>query len=242
MAPTYITLPNKDQSMLPGQRGTGNYTVKLAETISFPGKWEAFLLSATIPFTWYNVTHNNNLLVFLSERGERDVRLAPGNYDSVSMLVAAITELLKDDTGTAVSVDSATMRTTITIINEHTLSGPLLELLGFPAGAHFEIGTHVSPNLVDITGGVNSLQVYVSIIENTNVGSFQVPLLATIPLGDASPGDIIHWEAGGPDYEVYELNTRSFQSIEVDIRDTRGENIDFNSYDLSIRIGIRKAR
>ena len=69
MAPTYITPSNKDRSVLPGQRGTGNYTVKLAETISFPGKWEAFLLSATIPFTWYNVTHNNNLLVFMSERG-----------------------------------------------------------------------------------------------------------------------------------------------------------------------------
>ena len=83
---------------------------------------------------------------------------------------------------------------------------------------------------------------YVSIIENTNVGSFQVPLLATTPLGNASPGDNIHWEAGGPDYEVHELNTWSFQSIEVDIRDTRGESIDFNGYDLSIRIGIRKAQ
>ena len=83
------------------------------------------------------------------------------------------------------------------------------------------------PNLVDVTGGVNSLLVYVNIIENTNVGSFQVPLLATIPLNNARPGDIIHWAASGPDYEAHVLNTRSFQSIEVDVRDSRGTIINF---------------
>jgi hypothetical protein len=235
MAPTYITLPNKDRSVLPGQHGTGNYTVKLAETLSFPGDWEAFLVSATIPYTWYNVTGQNNLLVLPGKK----VRLTPGNYDTVSTLVAAINKLL-GNIGPTVSVDSATMRATITVTNDHTLSGPLLELLGFPAGTKLEAGTHVSPNLVDITGGVNSLLVYVSIIQNTNVGSFQVPLLATIPLGNASPGDIIEWAASGPDYEAHQLNTRAFQSIEVDVRDTHGESIDFNNYDLSIRIGIRK--
>lgn len=133
------------------------------------------------------------------------------------------------------------MRTTITVFSDHSLSGPLLELLGFPVGTTLEVGTHVSSSLVDVTGGVNSLLVYISIIKNTKVGSFQLPLLAQIPLENASPGDIIHRAASGPDYEAHELNMRSFQSIEVDVRDTHGESIEFNQYDLSIRIGIRKS-
>ena len=72
--------------------------------------------------------------------------------------------------------------------------------------------------------------------------SFLVPLLATIPLGDARPGDIITWTASGPDYEAHVLNTRSFQTVEVDIRDTKGRSIDFNNYDLRIQIGIRKSQ
>ena len=91
MAPTFITLPNKDPSVLPGQHGTGNYTVKLTETLSFPREWEAFLVSADIPYTWYNVTERNNLLVLLG----KTVRLAPANYDSAKDLVAAVNKLLR---------------------------------------------------------------------------------------------------------------------------------------------------
>ena len=63
MTQTFITLPNKDRSVLAGQCGIGNYTVKLAETLSFPGELKYSLLSATIPYTWYNITEKNNLLV-----------------------------------------------------------------------------------------------------------------------------------------------------------------------------------
>jgi hypothetical protein len=135
------------------------------------------------------------------------------------------------------------LSSSVTTTPDTYLSGPILKLLGWPLDAKIgspDGGAFTSPNIADITGGMNSLLVYVSIIENTNVGSFQVPLLATIPLGNASPGDIIQWIATGPDYEAHNLNIHSFQSIEVDIRDTRGESIDFNKYDLSIHIGIRK--
>ena len=197
-------------------------------------------MSATVPYTWYNVNSQNNALKLPG----KTLRLSPGNYDSASELVTAVNSLLTadDSANPTISLHNNTMRSTIKITNDHALSGPLLELLGFTAETTLETGTHVSPNLVDVTGGVNSLLVYLSIIENSNVGSFLVPLLATIPLGDARPGDIITWTASGPDYEAHILNTRSFQTVEVDIRDTKGRSIDFNNYDLRIQIGIRKSQ
>lgn len=102
MAPTFITLPNKDRSVLPGQRGTGNYTVKLSETLSFPGDWEAFLVSADIPYTWYNVTEQNNQLVLPG----KTLRLTPANYTSAATLVAAIDKLLEQELANpTISVD-----------------------------------------------------------------------------------------------------------------------------------------
>ena len=234
MAPIYITLPNKDRSVLSTQHGTGNYNVKLSETLSFPGEWEAFLVSADIPYTWYNVTDKNNNIVLPG----KTIHLTPGNYSSASMLIENINKLL---TNVTISVDQNSMRVTVKV-NKDYISGDILQLLGFPIGTKLGVGIHTSPHLVDITSGVNSILVYLSIIQNTNVGSFQVPLLKTIPISDAQPGDIIHWEAKGPDYEAHKLNTRSFQNIEVDIRDTLGNSIDFNNYTIQLLVGIRKSK
>jgi hypothetical protein len=234
--PVYITLPNKDRSVLSGQFGRSNYVVNLAETLSFPGTWECFLLSASIPYVWNNVTESNNSLVLPG----KEVRLTPGNYSSAKILIEAITKLLDGAADPKFSVDESTMRTTIVVTTDHSIGGPLLQLLGFPAGTELKNGTHISPNLIDITGGVHSLLVYISIIEQTNVGSYQAPLLATIPLANAAPGDIIQWTANGPSYEAHKLNTRSFGSIEVDIRSNLGTSLDFQGFDASIRIGIRK--
>ena len=234
----YITLPNKDNSVLSGQFGRSNYVVNLAETLSFPGgAWECFLLSASIPYVWRNVTESNNSLIL----PDKTVRLTPGNYRSAKSLIQAISKLLDGHADPQLSVDESTMRTTIMVSTDHSIGGPLLQLLGFPAGKLLKKGTHVSPNLIDITAGIHSLLVYVRIIEQTNVGSYQAPLLATIPLGDAVPGDIIQWTAKGPSHETHKLNTRSFGGIEVDIRSNLRTGLDFQNFDANIRIGIHKS-
>ena len=237
MATVYITLPNKDRSVLPEQRGTGNFVVKLAETLAFQGgEWECFLVSANIPYTWTNVSERNNTLVVSGTT----LRLKPSNYDSVDALLVAIKALI-DDSGVTITVDPNTMRTLVALNRGKSLEGSLLGILGFPIDKQLQGGvSHESPELVDITGGVNSLLVYLSIIQNTYVGSYRVQLLETIPIGNAIPGDIINWFVTGPDYQGHKLNTRSFQSIEVDIRDTHGRVIDFNNYSLEIKIGFRQ--
>ena len=239
MTTVYITLPNKDRSVLPDQRGTSNFTVKLAETLSFPGgEWECFLVSATIPYTWTNISDRNNTLILSGTT----LRLKPSNYDSVDDLLAGIKALI-NDSGVTITVDPNTMRSSVSLNRGKNLQGSLLGILGFDIDKILQGGaSHESPDLVDITSGVNSLLVYLSIIQNTYVGSYRVQLLETIPIGNANPGDIINWFVTGPDYQGHKLNTRSFQSIEVDIRDTHGRVVDFNNYSLELKIGFRQTR
>ena len=76
MTTTYITLPSKDPSVLPGAV-SGNYRVQLGSSLSFPeGDFEVFLLDAEIPFTWYNITEQNGTL--LLKGGKKT--FAPGYY------------------------------------------------------------------------------------------------------------------------------------------------------------------
>lgn len=238
--PTIITLPNKDSSILQNQYGTGNYTVKLSQSLKFSGEWEVYLLAATIPYTWYTISNVNNTLLITGAMMPKEVKIPNGNYSDIPTLVDEI-QTRFEKIGISFSTNHLTMRTTIVIKNGRWLSGPILEILGFKPDAILPPGTHISPNISDITGRVPSLLIYISIIENTYIGSIEAPLLATIPIKDSKPGDIIHWKASGPDYEVHKLKNSSFQTIEIDIRDSKGNSIDFNSHDISIRIGIRKS-
>ena len=86
--------------------------------MKLPGEWECFLLSATIPSTWCNITEKKNLLVLPA----KTVRLTPANYNSAEDLETTISKLLAQESANpTVSVDYATMRTTVRVTSDHTL-------------------------------------------------------------------------------------------------------------------------
>ena len=211
MAPsTIITLPNKDRSILQDQYGTGNYIVKLCQSIKFSGEWEVYLLAATIPYTWYTISNENNTLLITGAMMPKEVKIPNGNYNDIPTLVDVIKTHF-EKLGITISTDPLTMRKTIVINHGFWLSRPILELLGLKPEVILPPGTHISPNISDITGRIPSLLIYISIIENTYIGSIEAPLLATIPIKEAGPGDIIHWNASGPDYEKHKLKNSSFK-------------------------------
>src|SRR6266436_196876 len=79
----------------------------------------------------------------------------------------------------------------------------------------------------DMNAGVHSLYVYCDIIEPSIVGDTYSQLLRVVEIPGSVPfGDqcIIRYEK--PYY--FSLNTRSFQTIEIDIKDDSGERINFN--------------
>ena len=68
MSTTYILLNSADPSVLKDS-SPGDFVVQLGRTHTFTKDSEVFLSEAVIPFTWYNITHENNKLIVMSAAG-----------------------------------------------------------------------------------------------------------------------------------------------------------------------------
>ena len=96
------------------------------------------------------------------------------------------------------------------------------------------IGTNAS----DINGGINNIYVYTDLIENVTVGDTQAPLLRIVDAG-VKFGDIIHQSFETLRY--IPLRKKSFDTVEVAIRDAFGKPISFESGILVVTLHFRRA-
>ena len=95
-----------------------------------------------------------------------------------------------------------------------------------------------SPKIAD-TGGLASVFIYLSIVENSAQGSFSVPLLKEVPIKGGRFGDIIQYRQKLP-VETHVLNTPIIvRSIEVNIKNHFNETIDFKEEPVNLMIRIR---
>ena len=96
-------------------------------------------------------------------------------YGTVTILIEAVTNVDKD-TGIKTPTKHLYTESGRDSTQNDSLSGTIVKLPGF------ERNTVLKPeaNLAEITGGVNILLICISILNTTDVGSFQVPLLAEV--------------------------------------------------------------
>ena len=90
----------------------------------------------------------------------------------------------------------------------------------------------------DINGGIHNMYVYSDIVENVILGDTEAPLLRIVETA-GSYGDIIH-HSFDP-LRFIPLRRKSFDSIEIDIRDAYGQPMSFESGILTVTIHIRRA-
>ena len=230
----YLRLSSGDPSVLATSKA-GDFTIQLGTAMSCEGDCVAYLLEATIPFTWTNVTASDHLTV-TNESGETITTLPPAYYTSIPLLVAALDRALKIATPSVTfSTDSTTMRVSIDC-EAATVAGSFLHILGWPKGTILK-GKQQAPGFGDITRGVRSAFVYVDCIQPTNAGSFQVQLLKEVPTGTHKPGDVIHWRAQMP-VEKHMLNTQTLSQLKVSIKDIHNKVLDFNGFDVGLLLAI----
>ena len=234
---TYIQLNSSDPSVLDHSTG-GDFTVQLGKSFNFSNDYEVYLSEGVFPFTWHNVTSANNELTV----GSKKIKLAEAYYESIPILLKALTAALKSASLSAIkmTVDPITMKVTIDA-GATTVRGMLLRMLGFPKGATIT-GKMTAPGMVDITGGVSSLYVLVDCVENSTAGSFSVPLLKKIEVTRVDrPGDLMHFRAHEP-VEAHRLNQQSLMHVEVNIKNALGRTVDFNGSHVDLTLGIRRIR
>ena len=93
---------------------------------------------------------------------------------------------------------------------------------------------------IDLSLGIPSqMYVYLNILQDQIVGHTRAPLLRTIPtVIDAKFGSMTTYRCEHPVY--YDLNTKSFDNIEVNIRTDTGEFLPFNHGTLTLLVHFRQ--
>mgnify|MGYP003401617484 FL=1 len=101
-----------------------------------------------------------------------------------------------------------------------------------------EVQTFCGTNASDINGRIHNMYIYTDLIENVTVGDTEAPLLRIVETAGKF-GDVIHQSFKMLRY--IPLRKKSFDTIELDIRDVFGEPVSFESGILVVTLHFRRA-
>jgi hypothetical protein len=117
-------------------------------------------------------------------------------------------------------------------------SKKLAHLLGFDVQM-VESTSIIGDRPVDIEGGLHALYVYCDVLECVAVGDTMAPLLRIVTV-KGSRGEMSYVQYDQPRYVP--LQKKSFDSIEIDIRDDIGKPIPFDAGKLIVTLHFRRSR
>ncbi len=241
---------------------TANFTTSIAPPIEvsdpsrkLPSLYECALYQGTIWYSWPNIAseYNNNVFTYNPGSGNVHITIPDGLYD-LDDLNAYIQKIMKSngDYDSANNVyyitiegNDNTITCDITLDNGYSVdftSGSLREILGFNSEVLSGDGLHTSENIVDITRGVDSIQIHCSIITaNSAGGAYRYGgstdvLYQFIP--NVRPGSLIVLEPTNQLF--YPIRFGQIDSVEIKITDQIGRPIDLRGENTNIVLQFRK--
>lgn len=253
----YLTLLSNSSVKYYPKNTANKFVTQLPQRIELHDDMEVALFEIQYPSV-ANVTKGNNTLsVTYSVKSTEDVRtvmktieIKPGYYQSVSAVLQAINSVITTETRelnifltevkSFTKVDHAVDSSISSVIFCDILS---LQL-GFEPDMNI-ISVKKSPNMHRLNAGFpKQLYVYCDIFDSHVVGDIFSPLARVISL------DMLwHKEKYGSNSALlfnlpmyFPVAKREFSSITIDIRDTFGDPIAFDSEVLSIVLHIRPRR
>ena len=103
----------------------------------------------------------------------------------------------------------------------------------------FARGHFISYRRTDIKGGVSSIYIYSNLVQYSYVGDAYAQLLRTIPVKETEKwGDVVHHVFDKP--HLIPLQSRNFDTIEIDIKDDAGAHIPFEIGRVTIKLVFKK--
>ena len=237
----YITLPSNSSLNYFGGNTVTNYTTKLTKNVKLGGNYEVALVELVYPRTWFNVNDPSNALCIAGETGEYDVcELPVGQFDTPKDLLRFLKKYLKKLGTKNVNIDinPFTQRCTVYVGKgiHVMLKGTLAVQLGFTVNQVITSNTEAS-RVVDLSAGIKSLYVYCDLVEPQYVGDSLSPLLRIAKV-EGSHGDLVSQSFNNPHY--IPVGKRSFDTVEIDIRDDTGGKIPFQSGKSVITLHFRQ--
>ena len=241
----YVTLPSNASLSLYPDNTLSSYTTRLVDQINLTGNWEVAITEIHYPFSWYNVTDDNNSFAY-SSNGRFQVygKIKPGYYSSIEEVVRGITEKLTEDgrSNINISVDKISGKVHIRLRSKAYIyfNDQLYRMLGLPSkSVNQSTGGEVP---IDISNGFYGMYVYCDIVQNQLVGDVSAPLLRVVPLQTvgASHGETIAHTFTIPHY--IPVKTKKFEIIHIDIRKDTGEKVSSQRGKLTVALHFRKVR
>ena len=130
------------------------------------------------------------------------------------------------------------------------LSEKLAEIMGMDAEVEFDAvrlmsGESIAVNYkrCDIEGGLHTIYVYCDVLECIPVGDTMAPLLRIVDVSGArndEKQEMTHVQYDQPRY--FPVQKKTFDTIEIDIRDDTGESIPFDAGKLIVTLHFRRAK
>lgn len=221
----------------------------LPEQLNFEGEWEVALSEISFPVLYQNVTVGK--FRYKSDYDDTDVEpmyLEPGIYTSLQELLWAMIQKIQERKGVDFDpfwfeIDERTQKVEFKLPNEGSnliiSSLDLAHILGYNSGAWLRSkGPHYSSFVCDILR-IHSLMIYTDIIEYNIIGDTKAPLLRCFPLmsklkegSSITPSHFMNYQTF-QNLQYKKLLKNSFHSVQVELRDDKGELLPFLSIGIT---------
>ena len=252
MSDFYLTLPSNSSMHVYVDNSMANFKTKLPNHIELEGPWEVALVEMQYPHSWYNIEGVEGEIVVLTfPQGDGGmviqqhvVNIPPGYYPTINNLLRRI----ETEVRIAVNVlenpisfryDEITRKITANVQTGTSVSfkpgGKIQRILGF----YLEVlppGESEASLVVDMDP-LHSLYVYCDLLEPRVVGDRMTQLLRIVPATGESGEMVMRIYENG---HYTPLQRKSFETVEIDIRDSTGKKVPFERGTLNVTLHFRR--
>ena len=240
----YLTLPSNSSMKYFPDNTVANFKVKLAETIELTGDWEVALSEFNYPHTWSTIREGNRqTFIYNTGVGYNETGLIQDtHFNTIPDLVKALNGCMTKEGQTKIkfSYNRNTRKITIDVKKDAMVwfSGDIATALGFEQDTLIKKKT-VSPYVADINVGFSSMYLYTNIVDVQFVGDVKVPLLRIVNT-KGKYGENVNVTFRNLQYVP--VKVKSFETIEIDIKDDKNENVSFEFGKSIVTLHFRQSR
>lgn len=199
------------------------------------------LLNAQIPFSFYNINVNNQVLYYSVNGTYYTMTITEGNYNSTTFITAFQTGFSSGGHGKTltISISKLTGRLTFTLSTTYTLifyysTTTMFKVLGFNTSTDYSFTSSLEATYPCNLLGVKKIKIISSALANSSFDSSSLGntnLLQTITVNDALFGVVTYQNQ----FDSYgRLKNQIINNIDLELRDEDNNLIDFNGIDWGI--------
>jgi hypothetical protein len=246
MSDFYLTLPSNSSMSFYPENTLSSFTTRLPNSIDLDGDWEVGLVEIQYPHNWYNVPMelSPRTLAITSHGVRTMVAIHPGYYPSMESLTRAVENVINEEVDPLgkLSYNPITGKVKGKFQVDMTIQTPphLQKMLGLDS-ENWTVSAGRMWKALEVADldPIDSLYLYCDVIEPRVVGDSLVPLLRIVPV-EGEHNDLVT--------RIYEnvhyvrLQRKSFQTLEINIRDRTGKKVPFERGTLNVTLHFRQRK